>query len=470
MNNTHPTDLDLADLMLGDAAPEVQAHVEHCEHCQAALKGLRSFKRAMRDALAMPGDVPDAIRDSLPAQAPARVVSIWPKRAMLLAASLLAVAGVVVWTVQARRYRARVDEAKPVSWFFQADAKKEAPEAQAVAAKPAGESAVVEERLAAARKADKPAEFAAAMARDAESRIESGLRPADEKSEGLRRAKKALLGRPLAAGAEPAAPARAAGAALAQPKTGKAFGPARKDRVAEELAGKAKKFQAFAVAPAKPAAPRPAPKRRVRAMAEARKPEAAAALYMAKQKAPSRVEDINGDGQVDVVDAMMLARRIVSANAAPPRGDVDRNGAVHVRDAAAAPESEIRQARLVVDTGGKTLGAYQIVLTAPPQALAIVGIEGGAAKQFAGPPAYDRRGLKAGQIRLAAFSLDDQGPTGAVCVAKLRVALMKPDARKSLKVQPEVVASPTGAPVPAKVRVEWAEVRPAAAKPAKAEK
>ena len=117
--------------------------------------------------------------------------------------------------------------------------------------------------------------------------------------------------------------------------------------------------------------------------------------------------------------------------------------------AASAADAEFRQVKLIVETEGRTLGAYQLVLQTDPKAAAVVGIEGGVPPQFAGLPAYDRRGLKSGKIRLAAFSLDDLGPKGKVCVARLHLALMKPDALQSLKITPEVVATPDGKKFPA---------------------
>lgn len=115
---------------------------------------------------------------------------------------------------------------------------------------------------------------------------------------------------------------------------------------------------------------------------------------------------------------------------------------------------QFRLAQLIVDTGGRTLGAYQIVLDCHPEAIAIVGIEGGVPPQFAGLPAFDRRGLTAGKVRLAAFSLDENGPKGRVCVARLHLALKKRDALASLKITREVVATPRGKKIDGKASVE----------------
>ena len=135
-----------------------------------------------------------------------------------------------------------------------------------------------------------------------------------------------------------------------------------------------------------------------------------------------------------------------------------------------AAETQFRQVKLVVDTGGKTLGAYQVVLTAEPKVVAVVGIEGGTPPEFAGLPAYDRRGLERGKIRLAAFTLNEQGPKGKVCVAKLHLALMEPDAIQALKVTSEVVATPQGAKFPAKAQLVLVAQESKAVKPAKTEK
>jgi len=115
---------------------------------------------------------------------------------------------------------------------------------------------------------------------------------------------------------------------------------------------------------------------------------------------------------------------------------------------------QFRLAQLIVDTGGRTLGAYQIVLHCAADAVAIVGIEGGVPPQFAGLPAFDRRGLASGKVRLAAFSLDERGPKGQVCVARLHLALRKRDALASLKLTPEVIATPNGKTIDGKVSLE----------------
>ena len=120
----------------------------------------------------------------------------------------------------------------------------------------------------------------------------------------------------------------------------------------------------------------------------------------------------------------------------------------------AATGVQFRLARLVVDTGGRTLGAYQIMLDCHPEVIAIVGIEGGVPPQFAGLPAFDRRGLTAGKVRLAAFSLDRDGPKGRVCVARLHLALKKHNALASLKLTPEVIATPSGKMIDGKASVE----------------
>ena len=141
---------------------------------------------------------------------------------------------------------------------------------------------------------------------------------------------------------------------------------------------------------------------------------------------------------------------------------------------ARAAETQFRQVQLIVDSGSQTLGAYQIVLSGDPKTVAIVGIEGGAPKQFAGLPAYDRRGLERGKVRLAAFSLDERGPKGKVCVARLHLALMKPNAIEAVKLTPEVVATPQGEKLPATARLVLVETktqaRPAAAKPVRTKK
>ena len=312
MNDHHPTELDLADLMLGDTEPGVAAHVEACTQCQAALAELRALKRAMRDVLRMPGEIPGSICDDVLEPKPPRVVSIWPRQAMLAAASILIVAGAAVMFVQTRRLAKPHEEAPAVAWSLRDG-------------EPAEELAQAEEE----RKADK-----------------ATLKEADAPDHAATSLSRAGPGKPAtlldAVRTGPYDRKAAASSVDAERKAQKAQEtktPAEPPAADELLARRPEpkpKPPGAAPAPTEPGAfgrAHDGPRRSARGGAAFKSEGGAKMKTRVKASFPAR--DFNRDGQVDVIDGMLLARHIVSADAAPSRGDVDQNGAVDVRDVSA---------------------------------------------------------------------------------------------------------------------------------------
>ena len=77
---------------------------------------------------------------------------------------------------------------------------------------------------------------------------------------------------------------------------------------------------------------------------------------------------------------------------------------------------------VVVDSGEEKLAAYQIEVTYDASRVKIVGIEGGEAAGFRDAPYYDRKGMTAGRIVIAAFVPDDDAaPSGRTRVARLHL-------------------------------------------------
>ena len=75
-----------------------------------------------------------------------------------------------------------------------------------------------------------------------------------------------------------------------------------------------------------------------------------------------------------------------------------------------------------VDSGEERLAAYQIEVTYDASRVKIVGIEGGEAEGFREAPYYDRKGMTAGRIVIAAFVPDDDAaPSGRTRVARLHL-------------------------------------------------
>jgi hypothetical protein len=80
---------------------------------------------------------------------------------------------------------------------------------------------------------------------------------------------------------------------------------------------------------------------------------------------------------------------------------------------------------ILLDTGARPLGAYQVEITA--KNADIVGLEGGDPAPFQKAPYYDpaalQGGADSGRIIVAAFSTDAALPTGATRVARLHLAV-----------------------------------------------
>jgi len=74
-----------------------------------------------------------------------------------------------------------------------------------------------------------------------------------------------------------------------------------------------------------------------------------------------------------------------------------------------------------VDAGSKHLGAYQVEVESKDAT--IVGLEGGESKAFNQAPFYDPAALQGKKIIVAAFSTEEDLPTGLTRVARLHLAV-----------------------------------------------
>jgi hypothetical protein len=79
---------------------------------------------------------------------------------------------------------------------------------------------------------------------------------------------------------------------------------------------------------------------------------------------------------------------------------------------------------VIVDSGNKTLAAYQIEVTDPTGRAKIVGIEGGTHPAFAKrPPYYDAAALNKGRVIVAAYTTAKKLPSGKTRVARLHMQI-----------------------------------------------
>jgi len=125
-------------------------------------------------------------------------------------------------------------------------------------------------------------------------------------------------------------------------------------------------------------------------------------------------------------------------------------GALLAPGATRADVSRFRPVDVWLDSGGQPLAAYQVEITAGPDA-AIVGVEGGAGA-FAEPPHYDPAALRGGRIILAAFTTTAGAPQRRTRVATLHMR-ESGDAQPSYRAVVMVAAAPDGRRIPASVEL-----------------
>lgn len=108
---------------------------------------------------------------------------------------------------------------------------------------------------------------------------------------------------------------------------------------------------------------------------------------------------------------------------------------------------------VVIDAGEERLAAYQIEVSYDSSRAKIVGIEGGEAEGFKPAPYYDRRGMTAGRIVIAAFVSDDRdAPAGRTRVARLHLRV-EGDAAPDISIEVITAARPGGGRIEAEAEL-----------------
>jgi hypothetical protein len=118
---------------------------------------------------------------------------------------------------------------------------------------------------------------------------------------------------------------------------------------------------------------------------------------------------------------------------------------------ALADETRFRTFGVGIDAGEERLAAWQVELTYDPDAVRIVGVEGGP-PPWEEAPYYDPRGLEGGRILVAAFTLSPEIPPGAIRVARIHVQEMR-SSRTPLQANLAAAADPDGRRIGATVRL-----------------
>ena len=116
-----------------------------------------------------------------------------------------------------------------------------------------------------------------------------------------------------------------------------------------------------------------------------------------------------------------------------------------------AGETRFRPYALVVDPAGEPLAAWQVELTYDAAAVRIVGVEGGR-EPWQEAPYYDPKGLDAGRMLVASFTLVASPPAGAMVVARIH-AQETIGSGTSIRAKLTAAADPDGRRIGATVRL-----------------
>jgi hypothetical protein len=111
---------------------------------------------------------------------------------------------------------------------------------------------------------------------------------------------------------------------------------------------------------------------------------------------------------------------------------------------------------IYIDSGSRALAAYQFELKAVVGQVKIVGVEGGRHPAFKEPPYYDPAALSKNRIIIAAFSTDDNLPTGRTQIATIHLEIIG-DTRPQYKLALTVAADSKGKEIPAELTFEQGE-------------
>ncbi|MGQ0627825.1 MAG: hypothetical protein ACT4PL_06965 [Phycisphaerales bacterium] len=131
---------------------------------------------------------------------------------------------------------------------------------------------------------------------------------------------------------------------------------------------------------------------------------------------------------------------------------IDSTAPAPASGGAAPLASRFETVDIMVDSGARTLGAYQIEVkaSAPKGTVAlIVGIEGGEKDPFMQPPFYDPAALQGGRVILAAYTLSDKAPSGRFRVARVHMLVTGPaPVNDEPRIDPEYTAAVITAAAP----------------------
>jgi hypothetical protein len=111
---------------------------------------------------------------------------------------------------------------------------------------------------------------------------------------------------------------------------------------------------------------------------------------------------------------------------------------------------------IYLDSGNKSLAAYQFELKAAAGQIKIVGVEGGQHKAFKDAPYYDPAALANDRIIIAAFNTGSELPTGRTRIATIHLQIIG-EAEPDYELKLTVAADADAKEIPAEITFEKGE-------------
>ncbi len=120
------------------------------------------------------------------------------------------------------------------------------------------------------------------------------------------------------------------------------------------------------------------------------------------------------------------------------------------------PRVRFAPLHIFLDSGNKSLAAYQFELKATAGQIKIVGVEGGQHKAFKGAPYYDPAALANDRIIIAAFNTGSELPTGRTRIATIHLQIIG-EAEPDYELKLVVAADADAKEIPAEISFEKGE-------------
>ena len=114
------------------------------------------------------------------------------------------------------------------------------------------------------------------------------------------------------------------------------------------------------------------------------------------------------------------------------------------------PRVRFSPLHIYIDSGSRSLAAYQFELKATAGQIKIVGVEGGENKAFNEAPYYDPAALAKSRIIIAAFNTGDDLPKGRTRVATIHLQIIG-ETKPEYKLKLTIAADANGNEIPAKI-------------------